>query len=68
MAKVVHTIRGKKYMYDHRRKNGKVVCKYLGKVEDEESISLRERIMELEDRIKELETQDGANGDDSEVK
>ena len=58
MAKVEHTIRGKKYLYDHRRIDGKVVCKYLGKVDDEESISLRERIAQLEARIKGLEEEE----------
>lgn len=32
MAQVVHTIKGKQYLYEHTRVGKKVVCKYIGPV------------------------------------
>ena len=56
MAKVEHIIGGKKYLYEHQRVNGKVKCTYLGKMDDDESISLRERIAQLEDVLRSSRT------------
>lgn len=33
MSKVIHTIKGIRYWYEHTRINGRVVCKYLGPVD-----------------------------------
>jgi len=35
MAKVVHTIKGHEYLYEHYRVGEKVVCDYIGKVGDD---------------------------------
>lgn len=32
MSKVIHTIKGIRYWYEHTRINGRVVCKYIGPV------------------------------------
>jgi hypothetical protein len=33
MAKVIHTIKGLRYWYEHTRINGRCICKYLGPVD-----------------------------------
>jgi ABC-type phosphate transport system auxiliary subunit len=48
MAKVIHKRGDRRYIYEHKRINGKVVSKYIAHLDDETS-ALRERIAELED-------------------
>ena len=50
MSKVIHTINGKRYIYEHKRIGGKVVTKYIGKADDE-TATLRDRIAQLEEAL-----------------
>ena len=50
MSRVIHTINGKRYIYDHTRIGGKVVTKYIGKADDE-TTALRDRIAQLEEAL-----------------
>jgi len=52
MAKVIHKRGDRRYIYEHKRINGKVVSKYIAPVDDnDETSALRERIAELEDAL-----------------
>ena len=52
MAKVIHKRGDRRYIYEHRRINGKVVSKYIAPVDDyDETSVLRERIAELEEAL-----------------
>ena len=53
MAKVIHKRGDRRYIYEHKRINGKVVSKYIAPVDDHDETSvLRERIAELEDALR----------------
>jgi hypothetical protein len=52
MAKVIHKRGDRRYIYEHKRINGKVVSKYIAPVDNHDETSvLRERIAELEDAL-----------------
>lgn len=53
MAKVIHTIKGHQYAYDHKRIGGRVVCKYLGSVDGCQTMNTTTR---LSDAPKQLNT------------
>lgn len=53
MAKVIHKRGDRRYIYEHKRINGKVVSKYIAPVDDNDETSiLRERIAELEGALR----------------
>lgn len=65
MARVIHKRGNRRYWYEHKRVDGRVVAKYIGPVEDgdilDEKGMIRAKMRELEARLKEIESMESGH-------